>query len=126
MNRNTLLVFSCPNCIKGEVSFSLFNLEGALICNCCSCSYIFDASMRNSIRQFVALCARIHESSSILGHASIAVSSQNQTTEIPFQLLFSRFPVTLNLSLNGKKISIRFIFDALKNVILHQEDKVLV
>lgn len=83
--------------------------------------------MRNSIRQFAALCLRIHEASSILGNAAVSVSIQDSAVEIPFQLLFSRFPVVFNLTIDeGKKIAIRFIFDALKREVLHKENAYLV
>ncbi|QVE49208.1 ferredoxin [Chlamydia crocodili] len=126
MNHNSLLVFSCPCCCEGEVSFSVFSLEEVLACSCCSSTYAFDPSMRNSIRQFAALCLRIHEASSILGHAAVSVSIQDSAVEIPFQLLFSRFPVVFNLTIEGKKIAIRFIFDALKREVLHKENVSLV
>ncbi|ANH78867.1 ferredoxin [Candidatus Chlamydia sanziniae] len=126
MNRNaSLLVFSCPCCCKGSVSFSIFNLEDILICNSCDSAYTFDAVMRTAIRQFIALCKRIYEANSILGDAAVSVSIQDNNVDIPFQLLFSRFPVVLNLSLEGKQIAIRFIFDALKKTILHSESQVL-
>lgn len=81
--------------------------------------------MRNAIHQFAALCMRIHDASPLLGSAAVSVSVQGTSIEIPFQLLFSRFPVVFNLTIDGKKINIHFIFDALKNEILHQENKVL-
>ncbi|WP_201457054.1 ferredoxin [Chlamydia sp. 17-3921] len=120
-SKNSLLTFSCPCCKKGSVSFSVFDLEESLICDSCSSTFVFDSVMRNSVRQFVALCSRIHDASPILGDATVSVSIQDASVEIPFQLLFSRFPVVLNLSINGEKIAIHFIFDALKKNVLHKE-----
>ncbi|CAG9045883.1 hypothetical protein NVRI1_00215 [Chlamydia abortus] len=126
MNHNSLLVFSCPCCCEGEVSFSVFSLEEVLACSCCSSTYAFDPAMRNSIRQFAALCLRIYEASPILGNAAVSVSVKDQAVEIPFQLLFSRFPVVFNLTLEGKQIAVHFIFDALKGEVLHKERASLV
>lgn len=126
MNHNSLLSFSCPCCCKGEISFSLVSLEKVLVCSCCPSTYAFDAAMRNAIRQFAALCMRVHEAAPLLGNAAVSVSVQGNSIDVPFQLLFSRFPVVFNLTIEGKQVSIRFIFDALKNEILHQENEVLV
>lgn len=126
MNHNLFLVFSCPCCCEGEVTFSLVSLEKVLVCSCCSSTYAFDAGMRNAIRQFATLCMRIHDASPLLGNAAVSVSVQGNSVDIPFQLLFSRFPVVFNLTIDGKKIRIHVIFDALKNEILHQENEVLI
>lgn len=125
MDYKSQLVFSCPCCCKGNVCFSVFNLDIILTCNVCSSTYTFDSVIRNEIRQFVALCKRIHDANSILGNATVSVSVEDNQMDIPFQLLFSRFPVVLNLSLDGKKIAIRFLFDALNTSILHQESDLI-
>ncbi|WP_174165549.1 ferredoxin [Chlamydia serpentis] len=121
MDYKSQLAFSCPCCHKGNVCFSVFNLDTTLTCSVCASTYAFDSVMRNDIRQFVALCKRIHDANSILGSATVSVSVEDNQMDIPFQLLFSRFPVVLNLSLEGRKIIIRFLFDALNKTILHQE-----
>ena len=127
MSKNThLLAFSCPCCNKGSVSFSVFDIEQNLTCSLCASTFTFDTAMRNAIRQFVALCSRIYDANAILGDAAVSVSMHgDKSVEIPFQLLFSRFPVVLNLVLDGKKIAIRFIFDALQNHVLHKESSFL-
>lgn len=122
MRYGSLLVFSCPNCNEGKVLFSVLRVEEELVCDCCGFTCAFDASMRQSIRKFAALCSRVYDASSILGDAAVSVSIRESSVDVPFQLLFSRFPVTLNLNIGNKQIRIRFVFDALQQKILHQEE----
>ncbi len=121
MNGDPLLVFSCPCCNEGEVTFSLLDVEGSLSCSCCSSTYVFDVGMQAAINQFAALCSQLYQSRSILGNAVISVSVQDRLVELPFQLLFSRFPVSLKLKIAEKEVKIRFIFDALAMAVLHQD-----
>ncbi|MBQ8498286.1 ferredoxin [Chlamydia sp.] len=115
------LCFSCPHCCDGNVAFSVIDLENVLTCDCCDASFVFEAGMCDAIRKFSALCLRIYEARSILGEAAVSVSVQGQSVEVPFQLLFSRFPVFLNLDLAGRPIHIRFIFDSLRGEVLYHK-----
>lgn len=125
MNNNSLLVFSCPCCCKGEVSFSVLSMKEPLVCDYCSSEYVFELSLQEAIHQFVGLCSSIHQASSVLGDAAVTVSTRESSVDVPFRLLFSRFPVVLRLMVNGKKIVIRFLFDALKEEVLHKESALL-
>ncbi|AHH22974.1 ferredoxin [Chlamydia muridarum str. Nigg] len=113
------LCFSCPHCCGGNVAFSVIDLENFLTCDKCEASFVFDAEICDAIRRFSALCLRIYEAKSILGDAAVSVSVEEKSVEIPFQLLFSRFPVFLNLNLAGKSVQVRFIFDSLRGEVLY-------
>lgn len=126
MSGNFLLAFSCPHCEQEDIHFSFDDVAKALTCAFCSATYVFDYSLQELIQQFVSLMLEVQKSSSILGSAAVSVSVKDHVVEVPFQLLFSRFPVVLNLNVDGKKIVIRFIFDALKNKVLHQDDSQVV
>lgn len=115
------LCFSCPHCCDGNIAFSVMDLENCIVCDYCEASFVFDAEMCDAIRRFSALCLRIYEARSILGNAAVSVSVQGQSVEVPFQLLFSRFPVFLNLNLAGKIVQIRFIFDSLRGEVLYHK-----
>lgn len=121
MSGNPLLTFSCPNCEEHEIVFSFLDVDQVLLCSCCSETYVFDSYIQDAIRQFIALNAEIQKSASILGLAAISVTVKDNVVEVPFQLLFSRFPVVLNLMIGNKKIALRFIFDALKSEVLYQQ-----
>lgn len=113
------LCFSCPYCCDGNVAFSVIDLENCLACDCCEASFMFDAEMCDAIRRFSALCLRIYEAKALLGEAAVSVSVQGQSIDVPFQLLFSRFPVFLNLNLAGKLVRVRFMFDSLRGEVLY-------
>lgn len=121
MTGNLLLSFSCPNCEAQELNFSFLDIDQVLLCKCCAETYVFDSAIQDEIRKFVALNQEIQRSASILGTAVISVSVKDNVVEVPFQLLFSRFPVVLNLRIGNKKIALKFIFDALKTEVLHQQ-----
>lgn len=125
MSGELLLAFSCPNCEKQELSFSFLDIDQVLSCSCCSEAYVFDLSVQDAIRKFIALNLEIQKSASILGLATISVAVKDNVVEVPFQLLFSRFPVMLNLTVGNRKIALRFIFDALKLEVLHQQTMTL-
>lgn len=121
MSGDFLLAFSCPHCEKEDIQFSLSDVAKTLTCDVCSATYVFDSSLQDLIQKFTSLILEIQKSSAILGSAAVSVAVKDNVVEVPFQLLFSRFPAVLNLTVGGKKIVIRFIFDALKNDVLHQE-----
>ena len=55
---------------------------------------------------FIQLCQQIKESEEILSSANISINIGDKQVNIPFKLLLTRLKSTLNLDIEGKKVSV--------------------
>ena len=111
------LEFCCQFC-ESNVNFSVLEKEQFSGVNCPSCGhkYIFDdETLVKQLKQFEALCRQIHASQNILGRASIAVDIGTHRVKLPFNLLLTRLSSVIDLEMGGKKMSIAFRVEPLKD-----------
>lgn len=120
------LKFRCTCCKKSDISFSLLDVSDRLSCEGCHTDFYFEQSLLDSIKKFSDLCESIEDAAPILGDANVTVSVKDSSVQIPFNLLFIRFPVTLKLKMGDEDIEIYFVFDALKKSCLHLESSICV
>jgi len=117
MQKGHTLHFKCRHC-STPILFSVFELENHSLLKCQGCEkkYAFtDASLIRQMKKFEALCRQIHESEEILGSASVGVDVGEHHVKVPFKLLLTRLSSTLDLIMEGQKISIAFRIEPIKD-----------
>jgi hypothetical protein len=85
------------------------------ITRCATCNKQFgieSGTIARQIKLFVGLCQQLKASEEILANATIAVGPTE--VKIPFRLLLTRLKSTLDLDIDGKKISIASRTEPLK------------
>ncbi len=110
------LQFCCDSCQQAIV-FSVLESKdfSEIACDTCAKKYRFDPSVTEQLQQFEALCHQIHASSSILGKAAIAIDMDGKRVTLPFNLLLTRLSSVLDLIINGKKCTIAFRVEPLRD-----------
>ncbi|NGX60734.1 MAG: hypothetical protein K940chlam9_00202 [Chlamydiae bacterium] len=117
MEMDHQLHFNCQRC-ESPIPFSVLGREGftgSLCCQECGQKYTFkDDTLLRQLRQFEALCSQIHASEEILGSTSIAIDVGNHHVQVPFNILLTRLRSVIELEINGKKSTISFRVEPLK------------
>lgn len=116
MQKGHTLHFKCLSC-GTPVYFSIFELENHknLPCEGCSKQYAFtDPVLIRQLHQFDALCRQIHASQEILGNASIGIDVGEHHIKVPYKLLLTRLSSSLDLTMEGQKVSIVFRIEPTK------------
>jgi hypothetical protein len=102
---------NCVNC-KAPVPFALKLLDKfPCISKCPGCKKPFGiepGSLARQIKLFVALCQQLDASEEILSDASVAVRVGNEEVKVPFKLLLTRLRSTLDIEVDGQKVSISY------------------
>ena len=76
-------------------------------CPGCGKRYGIESStIAEQIKLFVGLCQQLKASEEILANAAIAITVGSTEVKIPFRLLLTRLKSTLDLVVDGKRISI--------------------
>ena len=84
-------------------------------CSGCNKQFGIDSStIARQIKLFVGLCQQLKAAEEILANAAIAVTVGSTEVKIPFRLLLTRLKSTLDLDIDGKKISVSSRTDPLK------------
>jgi hypothetical protein len=113
------LEFNCQNC-SAPIHFSVLNtkaLQEVICCQECNKKYLFDdETLVRQLQLFEALCRQVQRSEEILGNTSIAVNVGEHQIKVPFNILLTRLSSCLDLNINGKKSTITFRLDPLKDV----------
>lgn len=102
------LKFQCL-CCSEDVYFSVAEVSKVLTCQQCLVEYEFSEDLLSKLEKFIALCLQIQKSEDILGCSSITVEVGQEKAVVPFNFLLTSFPVTLDLQMQGKVISIQFL-----------------
>lgn len=87
------------------------------IARCTGCNKQFgieSGTIARQIKLFVGLCQQLKASEEILANAAIAVTVGSTEVKIPFRLLLTRLKSTLDLDVEGKKISVSSRTEPLK------------
>ena len=87
------------------------------IVRCSGCGKQFgieSGTIAKQIKLFVGLCQQLKASEEILSNAAIDVTVCSTEVKIPFKLLLTRLKSTLDLDVDGKKISISSRTEPLK------------
>jgi transcription elongation factor Elf1 len=117
MQKGQSLHFKCIGC-EHDVAFSIFDLnkQEYIACTQCEKKYSFnDPDLIRQIKKFEALCRQVRESEEILGHANIGVDVGEHHVKVPYKLLLTRLNSNLDLSINGKTMSIQFRMEPIKD-----------
>lgn len=110
MQKGHTLHFKCLSC-HTPVHFSIFDLDNHLSIPCHSCTkkYAFtDPILIRQLKKFEALCYHIHNAEEILGNANVGVDVGEHHVKVPYKLLLTRLNSTLDLTMEGRKVSIVF------------------
>lgn len=102
------LKFQC-SCCSEDVYFSVMEISKILTCQHCSLEYEFSEDLLKKMEKFIDLCLQIQKSKDILGCSSVTVEVAQEKAVIPFNFLLTCFPVSLDLQVNGKTLSIQFL-----------------
>jgi hypothetical protein len=98
------------------------------IARCSGCGKQFGIDSNTIARQiklFTALCHQLKESEEILANAFIAVTVGSTEVKIPFRLLLTRLKTTLDLNVDGTKMTVSSRTEPLKvGEALVQEEQV--
>lgn len=116
MQKGHTLHFKCLTC-GSPVHFSIFDLENHKNLPCCGCDkkYSFsDPVLIRQLQQFEALCRQIHASQEILGNTSIGIDVGEHHIKVPYKLLLTRLSSSLDLNMEGQKVSIVFRIEPTK------------
>ena len=117
MQKGHTLYFKCISC-DAPVRFSVLDLSenSSTACPECGKLYAFtDVTLVRQIKKFEALCRQIHESEEILGNANVGVDVGEHHVKVPYKLLLTRLSSSLDLNIEGKKISITFRIEPTKD-----------
>ncbi|MEZ5315656.1 MAG: hypothetical protein R3E91_05580 [Chlamydiales bacterium] len=113
------LQIHCQEC-EAPIFFSVLDQDHftkILLCNQCGQKYAFeDTTLLKHLHQFESLCHQIHASQDILGEASIAIDVGSHHVKVPFNILLTRLSSVIDLEVKGKKISVAFRIEPLKDV----------
>ena len=71
-------------------------------------------TIARQVKLFIDLCQQIKASEEILANAAIAVTVGSTEVKIPFRLLLTRLKTSLDLDVEGKKISVSSRIEPLK------------
>lgn len=113
------LQIHCQSCDE-PILFSVLDKEqfdGVVPCPECGMKYAFDnETLLRHLIQFEALCRQIHASEEILGNTSIAMDVGSTHVKVPFNILLTRLSSVIDLDVGGKKLSVSFRVEPLKDV----------
>lgn len=113
------LQIHCQGC-TAPILFSVLdreNFDSIVPCPKCGKKYAFeDESLLRHLRQFESLCRQIHASEEILGGTSIAIDVGSHHVKVPFNILLTRLSSVIDLEVGGKKFSVAFRVEPLKDV----------
>ncbi len=113
------LQFHCLAC-ESVITFSVLDAESmheVITCPGCRKRYLFDdETLLRHLRKFEALCRQIYASEEILGSTSIAIDVGGSHVKVPFNILLTRLSSVLELNVGGKKSTISFRIEPLKEV----------
>lgn len=87
------------------------------IARCSGCNKQFgieSGTIARQIKLFVNLCQQLKASEEILANAAIAVTVGSTEVKVPFRLLLTRLKSTLELDIDGKKVSVSSRTEPLK------------
>lgn len=119
MQNGHKLQIHCQKCNQ-PILFSVLdseNFQEIVACEGCGCKYAFDdATLLRHLKQFEGLCHQIHASQEILGQTAIAIDVGSHHVKVPFNILLTRLNSVMELNINGKKSSIHFRIEPLKDV----------
>lgn len=120
------LQIHCEGC-KAAILFSVLDPEefnGGISCPTCKMKYTFDdKTLLRHLQQFEALCRQIYASQEILGGTSIAIDVGSHHVKVPFNILLTRLTSVIDLDIGGRKFSVAFRVDPLKDVPKAHMDK---
>lgn len=120
MQKGNTLYFKCLSC-NTDINLSIFDLDHntPLCCKGCEKQYIFnDPTLIRQLKKFRSLCMQIHDSEEILGNSCIGVDVGIHHVKVPYKLLLTRLTSSLQLEMEGKKISINFRVEPIKDTSL--------
>jgi predicted RNA-binding Zn-ribbon protein involved in translation (DUF1610 family) len=113
------LQIHCQSC-DAPILFSVLDRENftqVVPCPQCGQKYAFDdETLLRHLQQFEALCRQIHDSEEILGGTSIAIDVGSHHVKVPFNILLTRLSSVIDLEVGGKKFSVSFRVEPLKDV----------
>lgn len=112
MSHDDTISIACTTCAN-PVHFHLHTIEQELPCisSCSQCGKKYGIECGTVSRQimlFTALCRQLKKSEEILSSAAIAVSIGKEEVSIPFKILLSRLRSTLDLEIDGTKITVSY------------------
>lgn len=87
------------------------------IARCSGCGKQFgieSSTIARQIKLFVGLCQQLKASEEILANAAIAVTVGSTEVKVPFRLLLTRLKSTLDLEIDGKKMTVSSRTEPLK------------
>lgn len=109
----------CINC-KTPVPFSLKSLDKLpSIAKCPECGKPFGIEpgpLARQIKLFVDLCQQLKASEEIFSNASVGVRVGKEEVKVPFKLLLTRLRSTLDIEVDGQKVSISYRTEPLRMV----------
>lgn len=121
MQKGQTLHFKCISCAN-DVEFSIFELdkEKHIACEHCEKKYAFnDPDLIRQLKKFAALCKQVRDSEEILGSANIGIDVGEHHVKVPYKLLLTRLNSSLDLNIDGKKMSIQFRMEPTKDCCIH-------
>jgi DNA-directed RNA polymerase subunit RPC12/RpoP len=117
MQKGHHLSFPCTKCGK-PVGFGLQEADSNVKLECKECGekYLFEeGSLLKEIRSFLRLVEAIKGAESILSNTSVGVRVGDKEVQIPYKLLLTRLTSQLELELKGKKITLTFRSEPLRD-----------
>ncbi|MCC5832478.1 MAG: hypothetical protein JJU12_05475 [Chlamydiales bacterium] len=119
MQKGHKLQIHCQEC-DAAILFSVLDRENftkVILCPKCGQKYAFDdETFLRHLHQFESLCRQIHASEEILGGTSIAIDVGSHHVKVPFNILLTRLSSVIDLEVGGKKFSVAFRVEPLKDV----------
>jgi len=119
MQRGHVLHFDCIECRQG-IDFSILmsqSLNTDYQCQHCGKVYRFeDQKLKDQLIKFEKLCRQIIESREILSETSVGVQVGDETVKIPYKILLTRFNSFLDLTIEGRPVSIEFRIEPIKDL----------
>lgn len=113
------LLIHCQSC-DAPILFSVLdreNFKKIIPCPKCGQKYAFeDETLLRHLHQFESLCRQIHASEEILGGTSIAIDVGSHHVKVPFNILLTRLSSVIDLDVGGRKFSVAFRVEPLKDV----------
>jgi hypothetical protein len=118
MSKKTSLQLICQEC-QNPVTFSIYNHDKPTILCCSQCQkkYLFSENLSLQLYQFENLCEQIQLSEEILSNAGVILPVDHRKIKIPYKSLLTQLHSTLDLTVDGKPLTISFLIEPIENKI---------